>query len=233
MAIVMLGGAVQSSLGFGLGVVVLPVFAIVSPESIPQTLILMIVPSSAFIMMQEWGDIRWASVFWILAGRTTGTLPGLFLLLLLPPRALQLLFSFASLAALFAMVRVQREWTVNRRAQLLGGALSGVMGTATSLGGIPLALLYAKETPQQIRSVLATSLFLGNILSLVGLYLSGRFSAGDARLAAVLLIPMAIGMHASSLLISRIGPRQLTLLVYVVVGFGSTIGIVMSLMPQS
>lgn len=225
VAVVLLAGAVQSSLGFGLGIVALPVVAIVAPESLPQSLILMILPSSALVMLQERRGIRWGSVGWILLGRTAGTVPGLLLLVLLSPRSLQLFFSTASLGAVAVMAWARRGWVLSRRSQVAGGVISGLLGTATSLGGIPLALLYANQGSQEIRSVLATSLFLGNLVSLLGLLLAGRLSLGDVQLAVGLMTPMFVGMYLGSRMVRGIGQRGLTLLVYSVVTFGSLIGI--------
>lgn len=229
VAVVLLAGAVQSSLGFGLGIVALPVLAVLAPESLPQSLILMILPSSALVVLQERRGIRWESVGWILIGRTAGTAPGLLLLVLLSPRSLQLLFSVASLVALAVMARARRGWVLSRRSQVVGGVVSGLMGTATSLGGIPLALLYANQGSQEIRSVLATSLFLGNLVSLVGLVLAGRLSLVDVQLAVGLMTPMFVGMYLGSWMVRGIGQRGLTLLVYSVVTLGSLIGIQMSI----
>jgi uncharacterized membrane protein YfcA len=68
------------------------------------------------------------------------------------------------------------------------GALSGVLGTAVSIGGPPMALLYQHESGPTIRSTLAAFFLVGVSLSLIGLHFVGRFGIVET-LAAVTLLP--------------------------------------------
>ena len=50
---------------------------------------------------------------------------------------------------------------VNRGLAAVAGLVSGVAGTATSIGGPPLAMLYQHRHPQVLRPTLAVFFLLG------------------------------------------------------------------------
>ena len=76
MAIVLLGGMVQGSIGFGLNLVVVPVLAILIPGSVPGSVILISMPMTLTMLLREHHAIDWLGVRWILVGRVPGTLVG-------------------------------------------------------------------------------------------------------------------------------------------------------------
>ncbi len=77
--------------------------------------------------------------------------------------------------------------------QATAGAMSGFMGTITSVGGPPMALLYQRRTGAQIRSTLSMFFLLGTILSVTLLGVSGQIDATDLRRTAVFLAPTIAG----------------------------------------
>ena len=60
-------------------------------------------------------------------------------------------------------------------------------GTATSIGGPPLAILYQHHHPGVLRPTLAAYFAIGAALSLVGLGVAGQLDSGVALLAAAAL----------------------------------------------
>jgi uncharacterized membrane protein YfcA len=81
---------------------------------------------------------------------------------------------------------------------LLGAGLaSGVMGTATSIGAPPLALVYQDVPGPRLRATLAGFFVVGASLSVIGLALAGELGADEWRAAAALLVPMIAGFLAS------------------------------------
>jgi uncharacterized protein len=81
------------------------------------------------------------------------------------------------------MVRIP----INRNTLLTAGVLSGIAGTATSIGGPPLALLYQRRSGPQVRATLAAYFVAGAALSLLGLGLAGQGSLVDLGVACVLV----------------------------------------------
>src|SRR5680860_1229849 len=78
----------------------------------------------------------------------------------------------------------------------VAGLVSGAAGTATSIGGPPVALLYQHRSPGQIRSTLAVLFTVGAVMSLIGIWLGGHFEVRLLLLALALTPSLALGAWA-------------------------------------
>ncbi|MBA3292458.1 MAG: sulfite exporter TauE/SafE family protein, partial [Geodermatophilaceae bacterium] len=83
----------------------------------------------------------------------------------------------------------------------------GVTGTATSIGGPPMALLYQRREPDQSRATLGVYFLVGAILSLVGLALTGQLQARDGVIALALSPVLVLAFLLSGLLRRRVRAR--------------------------
>ncbi len=72
------------------------------------------------------------------------------------------------------LLSVGRSRVPVNRTVARGRVHSGVTGTATSIGGPPIALLFQHRRPSEVRATLAVFFFIGVVLSLTGLALTGR-----------------------------------------------------------
>ncbi len=77
------------------------------------------------------------------------------------------------------------------------GFASGFMGTTTSIGGPPIALVYQGSTGPTFRSTLATYFAFGAAISLITLAVAGQLGAHELRLGALLWPGVAIGFLLS------------------------------------
>ncbi len=193
---VVVGAVVQGSVGFGLALVVVPVLALVRPETLPAVVLLITMPMAAFMAFKERRSVDVAGLGWILAGRVIGTLGGVGLLALIPSGFLSVLFGALVLAAVLASIS-SPEIVLRNRTRLAGGVASGVMGTAGGVGGPPLALVYQNRSGPEIRSTLAVAFVFGTGLSLVALFLSGRAGAEHALLSLQLFPGLILGLLAT------------------------------------
>jgi uncharacterized protein len=73
------------------------------------------------------------------------------------------------------------------------GFIAGATGTATSIGGPPIALLYQRGVPEVVRATLSVFFFVGVILSLSGLALSGSLAREPSLLALVMAPGVLVG----------------------------------------
>jgi uncharacterized membrane protein YfcA len=80
---------------------------------------------------------------------------------------------------------------------LAAGLLSGVLGTAVSIGGPPIALLYQRETGSRLRGTLAAFFLIGVTMSLVGLRAADRFGLAELRQGAQLVPGILLGFLVS------------------------------------
>lgn len=194
---VLVGGAIQGTVGFGLAMIAAPIVALVRPEALPATLLLLAVPLTVGMALRERSEIDIEGLSWIVGGRVLGTAAGVGLLVAVPQRSLETLFGAVIVAAaVTASLRPARE--LGRRNRFLAGTVSGVMGTTTSIGGPPLAILYRDRPGAQIRSTLAVSFVAGLAISIGGLLLVHRIAGWQALLALELVPPLAIGLLLGS-----------------------------------
>jgi uncharacterized membrane protein YfcA len=143
-------------------------------------------------LAHEGRSADWSGLGWAFAGRVAGTAGGALVVARLPARALGIAVGVMVLAAVVLTARsVHVRLT---RATLLGaGVVSGVTGTATSIGGPPMALLYQRAHGPTVRATLAVFFTGGAAISLGGLALAGELPGRQLRTAIVLLPCLALG----------------------------------------
>ena len=81
---------------------------------------------------------------------------------------------------------------------MLAGIASGLMGTITSSGAPPLAIVMQNVAPATLRATLSCVFFFGAILSLVMLAAVDRFNLAQLRLGLMLVPLMVLGFVASN-----------------------------------
>jgi uncharacterized protein len=200
---VIVGACVQGSVGFGFGLIAAPVAALVDTRFVPGPLLFSGVVLAVLVALRERGALDWFGIRWAIFGRVPGTLLGGWAVVVLPERGLVILFASAILAAVALSLA---GWTLRPDPPtLLGaGATSGFMGTVTSIGGPPMALVYQRHTGAQLRATLALFFVVGAAFSLFVLCVAGQFGAVELRLG-VLLLPGMVG----GFLLSRVAAHVL------------------------
>jgi uncharacterized membrane protein YfcA len=194
--IVALGASIQGVLGFGLGLIGAPLLALFEPELVPGPLLFAVLPLTVLVALRERGALDIRGVRWALVGRVPGTIGGSLAVALLPHRPLAVLLGGTVLVAVGLSVS---GWHVrpSTRTLLTAGAASGFMGTATSIGGPTMAILYQRHTGPQLRSTLAAYFVVGGMLSLLMLSLAGEFAGAELRRGLVLLPGVLVGFTGS------------------------------------
>jgi uncharacterized protein len=191
-ALLILGATIQAMVGLGLGLVAAPVVTIVDPGLMPELLLVLAALLPLITLIRSHDEIDWRGLAWVLPARVPGTALGV---LFLAMGSEQLIGVAVALMVLLAVVLSLTPLAVPVRPATLAvaGFLSGVAGTPTSIGGPPVALLYQHRSPEQIRNTLAVLFTVGATMSLVGIWLGGKFEM-HAFLLALLLTPcLALG----------------------------------------
>jgi uncharacterized membrane protein YfcA len=195
--VVMLGALVQGTVGFGIALVAAPLLAIIDPALVPVPMLLLATGHAALALLRERGDTDWAGVGWALLGRVPGIALGVLAVALLPPRWFAVVVAATVLVcAGLSLLRWHPRPTAP--ALLVAGLVSGAGGTASAIGGPPVALLYQDAGGPRVRATLGAYFTAGSVLSLAGLAIGGQFSADALGAAAVLLPFMIIGFAAST-----------------------------------
>lgn len=196
IGIVTIGTTIQGSLGFGLGLVAAPVLALIKDELIPGPLLLVGLAVTTSVFIREHGSVDWSGMKWALVGRVIGTVLGAVFVVV---TSKDFLIVTMSLMLIAGVLMSSIGWRVapNPSTLVTAGTLSGVMGTLTSVGGPPIALVYQHETAQKLRSTLAGFFLFGASFSLVSLAIGGGMGVHELRLGFVLLPGFFLGLVAS------------------------------------
>jgi uncharacterized protein len=198
---VFVGAVVQGAVGLGLGLVGAPVVGLLAPSLLPGVMLWLAAAYPLFTLWGEWGHADWRGLRWALLARVPGTALGVAVVAEVSDRAL----GFAAAVVVLLGVGLT-AWMVripiNRGTLLAAGIVSGVAGTATSIGGPPLALLYQRHSGPQLRATLAAYFVAGAALSLVGLGLAGQATSQDLGVAC-LLAPFLLAGFAGAVPLRR------------------------------
>jgi len=194
--VVLVGATLQGSIGFGLGLFSVPLLVLIDPAFVPGPLLLASLLLTALVLIRERRSVLVADLQWAVIGRIVGIGLALVALAVVPPEQIAVLFGTLVLAAV--LLSASGLHVAVHRGSLIGaGVLSGFMGTAVSIGGPPMALLYQRETGARLRGTLAAYFMIGVSLSIVGLALIGRFGWTEAVRAAVLMPGIVVGASIS------------------------------------
>ncbi len=192
-AVVFLGSLLQVSIGFGLGLVAAPVLAAVEPSLVPVVNLVLAVGITSAVLVQDGAHLDLRGTGWALAGRVPGTLAGAALVALLPTRPLAFLVVAMVVFGVLATVRGFRP-RPTRKAVVVAGAMSGLMGTATSIGGPPMAMVWQQFAGPRLRSTMGAFFLVGSAMSLAALTISGSVDLHNLRYALFLAPAAALGV---------------------------------------
>lgn len=205
---------VQGLSGIGFALIFAPVAGLIDAAMLPVALLVLMLPVNAFILWRERSSVDWHGFRWIAVARVVSTPLGLLVLTTVPKSSLGLLIGAATvLAAVVSLLAP--DFHPSRGAFLGAGLATGISETATGVGGPPLALVYQHAPAPQLRSTVAASFLLGELVSLALLLARGA-GDGNSLVDAAWLVPaVAVGLLLSSRVHHRIDSKRLRLLVLV------------------
>lgn len=215
LLIVLGGSLVQALLGIGFALLAAPLLYLLEPGYVPGPVLLLGFVLACCMLLGNRRALAWRRPMPAILARLPGAWCGGLLLGLLPGAWLGLLLSACVLLAALSSYR----WLAlpcSPRNLAVAGFCSGLMGTATSVGGPPMALVYQARDPLDARIELAAFFLLTTPASLLALLYQGRLPL-DALLASSLkLAPgVLVGYGLAVCLQGRFDrqrPRQLLLL---------------------
>lgn len=214
---VVVAAFVQGSIGVGFALIIAPIAAVIRPDLLPGSLLLLMMPLNVYVVLRERRHLDWPSIGWVTAGRFLGTFAGLWILLAVTTPVLNLIIGATTILAAL-ITKLSPKFTANHAAFAGAGLITGVTETATGIGGPPLAIVYQHHPAAALRATLALCFLIGQIFSVTALILEGRLALPQLEVAAVLLLPLVIGLVGSGLAHNRISAAHLrdALLVFAV-----------------
>jgi uncharacterized protein len=192
LAIVFAAAVVQVELGMGFGLTAAPLLALIDPALIPASTLFLGLATASWGAWSERDAIRWREVLTGVTGRLAGVAAATLILANLADRS-TIMLVFGLMIGLAVLLSIA-GWKLafSHRSLAAMATLSGVMGTITSVGAPPLAIVYQHRPAKEARPTLAAFFALGCAISLCGLYLAGWAGPGDLGLA-LLMAPAMLG----------------------------------------
>ena len=189
-SVVALGAVVQGAVGYGMALVAAPILALIDPTLVPVPLLLLASVHSVLAVVRDGRHADWRGVWWAMLGRLPGTALGVLAVLTLSQRAFSLLIGVCVLAFVGLSLLT---WRPQPRpgSLVLAGVASGAGGTAASIGGPPIALLYQDATGPRVRGTMGAYFVLGSLTSVAALAGAGQVTSG-VLLSTAALVPFLI-----------------------------------------
>ncbi len=225
---ILIASCLQASIGFGIGMLAAPVVAVVDPGLIPGTLIMVAALVTLMVTVRERDDIDLSGTGWALVGRVPGTIAGALLLAALPEKVLALMLAAV---VLLGVGLTSAGWVpaARRRNVVLAGATSGLLGTATAIGGPPMALVWQRNSGARLRGTMAGFFLVGSVMSLAALAVTGSVDL-HTLWAFALLIPVSVAGYVLSRYVNRfLDHARLRVVAIVMSVVGATVLIVQQL----
>jgi uncharacterized membrane protein YfcA len=199
--VIFLAACLQASSGFGMGMLAAPVIAMVNPALLPATLILLALLVTVMVTVRERQHLDLRGTGWALVGRVPGSFVGAWLAAALSRVGLAWVVVAVVLTGLVMAVRGWSPKPV-RTNLIVAGAASGIMGTATSIGGPPMALVWQGHDGPRLRGTMSAFFMVGSTISIVMLWIAGVVTAEMLTLA-LWMVPAVVGGYAASRFVNR------------------------------
>ncbi|MGH3779560.1 MAG: TSUP family transporter [Pseudonocardiaceae bacterium] len=188
--VIALSALVQGAVGYGMALVAAPLLALVDPRLVPVPLILLTSGHAVLAVIRDGRHADWPGIGWAMLGRLPGTGLGVLAVVALSQRVFSLLVGLSVLAC---VVLSLLTWRPRPRpaSLMLAGLASGAGGTAASIGGPPIALLYQDAAGPRVRGTIGGYFVLGSVTSIIALAAAGQVT-GESLATTVLLIPFLL-----------------------------------------
>ncbi|GAA0687543.1 sulfite exporter TauE/SafE family protein [Marinobacterium maritimum] len=194
LLVVAAGVFVQSRIGIGYGLLAAPILYQINPAYVPGPILIIGFSLAVVMVLQGLDALRWRRIFPAIVARVPGAWCGALLVQAMSQALLGLFLGATLLLATLLSWRAIKLRTSGRNLAL-GGFFSGLVGTATGIGGPPMALVYQAHNPAVARAELAGFFLIGTLISLGMLFGAGQLVEQHLLLSLKLLPGMALGSY--------------------------------------
>lgn len=222
LLVVLFASLVQAWLGIGFALLGAPLLYLLDPNYVPGPVLLLGFALACCMALGNRRGLAWRRPLPAILARLPGAWCGGLLIGLLPGAWLGLLLGACVLLATVSSYR----WLAlpcSPRNLAIAGFCSGLLGTATSVGGPPMALVYQMRERLSGRDELAAFFLLSTPISLLFLFHQDRlpfdFLSTSLKLAPAVLVGYGLARRLEGRF-DRHSPRQLLLLLSMLAGGG-------------
>ena len=201
-----LGGVVQSVIGFGYALLLVPALLFVRVDLVPVAPLVVAAPMVVWLAWVDRAGLDVRGFARVTAGRVPGTVAGAMVLGSISAAAVSEVAGALLIAAAgFSLVRGPQR--ASPRIEVAAGVASGFAGTVSAVGGPYIGLAFADRPPAELRATVSAAFAVGIFVSLLGLLLA-REIARDAVWAGLALVPATfLGLLGGRRAADRVDPR--------------------------
>ena len=191
--IVFVAANLQIATGMGFGMIAAPLLVLLDPLFAPAPILMVgLFLASAGAWPERKNIVPWEMVAGI-GGRIIGSMIAIGLLLIFADeKSFYLLFGSLTLTAILLRA-LGLDVAFNKVNHWMLSTVSGLMGTITSVGAPPMAILYQGQSPSKIRPTLNALFLVSCVVGLVSLTLAGRVGLPHLISAACFLPGVVLG----------------------------------------
>ncbi|WP_230688757.1 sulfite exporter TauE/SafE family protein [Micromonospora sp. WMMD558] len=226
------GALVQSSVGFGLGVVAAPVITVADPSLMPASLLVVSTVLPLLTLVREWRHIDFPGLGWALLGRLPGTICGVWLIAAFPGRGMEAVVAMTVLVAVgISLLPVDVPRT--RLTLSVAGGVAAVTATTAAIGGPPMALIYQRAGGAKLRATLSAFFVVGAAGSLSMLQLANHLERRSV-IGGLLMLPfVAVGFALAAPLRRRLDSGRIRPAVLAIAACAATALLVKALLVKA
>ena len=191
-SVIVIGSFVQSAIGFGLAIIAAPILFFIDPSYVPAPITVSALTLSLINAWSHRGSISLHGLKFAIIGRIPGSVAGALLILWIDQSLLGLWIGLTVLIAVFLSIK-SVALSPSKGHMATAGFLSGFMGTSTSIGGPPMALLLQHQEAQFIRANLSAFFVVSCLMTLAMLAPVGYFGMREILLSLPLLPGTVVG----------------------------------------
>lgn len=207
---ILIGAFVQTAIGFGLAIVAAPILYFIDPYYVPAPITACALFLSVLNVYKHRQHVSFRGLKNAVIGRVPGSILGGLLLLWIDKDLLALWIGVSVLLAV-ATSMTSLRWEPTPGRMMFAGFMSGFMGTSSSIGGPPMALLWQHQEVNLIRANLSAFFVVSCAISLIILAPLGQFGPRQMMLALPLLPATYVGFELARLSMGKIAHAKLRL----------------------
>ncbi len=202
-AVVLIGSAIQGSVGFGMSLFAAPLLVLIDPVLVPGPSIIGSIVLNLLLIRREHLTDAWRAMRRPIIAQVPGAIAGAAVVAVVAADNITIFFSLMILAAVALSISGLHPRR-NPRNLTIAGLTSGFMGTAAGISGPPMALLFQKATGPEIRGALSRYFVCAGAVSLLMLAVFGAFTPDDLLIGLTLVPAAVLGFLVSNLLLGRV-----------------------------
>jgi uncharacterized membrane protein YfcA len=228
--IVCFGSVLQASTGFGVGLIIVPLLALVDLSYVPGPVIFGSLALSSLMTLAGRHHIDSDNLPWISIGLIIGSVIGAQALSYIPHNLSGVLFGSLIIIAI-ALSYLKFSMRLNIPIYIAAGVASGFMGTTSAIGAPVLALLYQYHEGKRLRATLGFLYFLSSIMMIILLHFHGHFGLTEIKHGLLLMPGFVLGFFIAQP-IARYLDKGYTRPAVLVIAFASAFYLMVKSMAQ-